>query len=967
MNGKTLIVAAMAGLPLGVSADAAVLVWNLAGNGNAGLAGTWNPAQVPVAGDNLNYNLGGLHSVSFTAANPVVSVAQHNFNAGVYSLANAMGVPHTSTMQFVVGLNAGSTASVALTQGAWNVAGTLALGGNATSTGTLDVLSGSMNIVGVANIARIGNVGTGILNVESGADFIADGAISIGKLAGSNGTATITGVSVIAGPSELKTLDASAGDLFVGELGPGTLNVTEGGQVTVADDMFIAPNAGVIATATFSSTTTDDSDASVAGDLFIAANTTAAAGGTGELVINNSGQVDVGGAVRVGDAHGGFGTLRIHDAAGNGSPSLVCQSLIFDTTGHGGIDFRDGLIEIRGGTFVPPGASFSLNGIGGATRPTMMVGPGATSTMGTLSVGTTNNALMLVVGGSTVSTGAITLAQSVSSTLGWLDVSGGTLNFPGQSITVGNQGDGRFDVEDDGDASGGSMLIANLVTSVSTVTVDGAGSTLSLTGDITMSSLGSTGTPTLRVLNSGVVNVGGAIHANSDHSLIEVNGGTINATDIALHGVAMLRGQGRVNANLRVSGEFDADIVLTGPLDLGRDFQIGSVTHTGQTDVGAHSLTIRGTATTSSRLGEVVIAGGSINAVTTRYVLANGDSLTGFGTINTDFEVAGSTPVVATGTTGLVFAGDVAHVITAFPMNFSGTKFTFSPTCNFAGKGAITGEVNAQPGSVITATGDLAMGSNTAFGVVLGGATMHVGAHHVTLTDSNGLSVGNSDLAGGTLELLGTSSTRVLNTSGGSLSGHGTLIAPRFRNISGGSISPGASGASGVGTLTFSGTYDSGDASNPAGTLNIDLGGPLPAQLDRLVSAGNATLDGTLNVSLVSGYVPQPGVFHDIISSTGGFVLGEFSIRNMPPGFVRVFLNGSYSIGLPCIADVDDGEGGGRSDGGVTIDDLLYYLALFEAGDIEADVDDGSGTGTLDGGVTIDDLIFFLEHFELGC
>jgi hypothetical protein len=69
----------------------------------------------------------------------------------------------------------------------------------------------------------------------------------------------------------------------------------------------------------------------------------------------------------------------------------------------------------------------------------------------------------------------------------------------------------------------------------------------------------------------------------------------------------------------------------------------------------------------------------------------------------------------------------------------------------------------------------------------------------------------------------------------------------------------------------------------------------------------------------------------------------------------------------PCPADVDDGTGTGTPDGGVTIDDLLYYLGLFEAGVAGADVDDGSGTGTPDGGVTIDDLLYYLARFEAGC
>lgn len=68
-----------------------------------------------------------------------------------------------------------------------------------------------------------------------------------------------------------------------------------------------------------------------------------------------------------------------------------------------------------------------------------------------------------------------------------------------------------------------------------------------------------------------------------------------------------------------------------------------------------------------------------------------------------------------------------------------------------------------------------------------------------------------------------------------------------------------------------------------------------------------------------------------------------------------------------CVADVDDGAFSGICDGGVTIDDLLYYLDQFGLGTLRADVDDGSATGTPDGGVTIDDLLYFLVRFEEGC
>jgi hypothetical protein len=68
-----------------------------------------------------------------------------------------------------------------------------------------------------------------------------------------------------------------------------------------------------------------------------------------------------------------------------------------------------------------------------------------------------------------------------------------------------------------------------------------------------------------------------------------------------------------------------------------------------------------------------------------------------------------------------------------------------------------------------------------------------------------------------------------------------------------------------------------------------------------------------------------------------------------------------------CIADVDDGSGTGTPDGGVGIEDLLYYLSVFDAGTTRADVDDGSGTGTPDGGVGIEDLLYYLSRYDAGC
>jgi hypothetical protein len=77
--------------------------------------------------------------------------------------------------------------------------------------------------------------------------------------------------------------------------------------------------------------------------------------------------------------------------------------------------------------------------------------------------------------------------------------------------------------------------------------------------------------------------------------------------------------------------------------------------------------------------------------------------------------------------------------------------------------------------------------------------------------------------------------------------------------------------------------------------------------------------------------------------------------------------HGLFSARVGCVADFDDGSNTGTPDGGITIDDLLFYLDRFAAGESAADIDDGTATATPDDGVTIDDLLYYLTRFDAGC
>ena len=117
----------------------------------------------------------------------------------------------------------------------------------------------------------------------------------------------------------------------------------------------------------------------------------------------------------------------------------------------------------------------------------------------------------------------------------------------------------------------------------------------------------------------------------------------------------------------------------------------------------------------------------------------------------------------------------------------------------------------------------------------------------------------------------------------------------------------------------------------------------------------------------VQSWLDSPADNHgwEIVVGVGTRNAKRFDSREHPDRDARPALVIDFTP--PCPADLDDGTGTGTPDGGVDINDLLYFLAQHEAGANAADLDDGTGTGTPDGGVDINDLLFFLAHYEAGC
>ncbi len=114
------------------------------------------------------------------------------------------------------------------------------------------------------------------------------------------------------------------------------------------------------------------------------------------------------------------------------------------------------------------------------------------------------------------------------------------------------------------------------------------------------------------------------------------------------------------------------------------------------------------------------------------------------------------------------------------------------------------------------------------------------------------------------------------------------------------------------------------------------------------------------------GVDPRDGTIYTIHATNGNLLrlnpaTGAATVVGGTLGYFGSGYGMAFAVtSIACPGDAD-------ADGTVTVDDLVAFVAWYEAGDLRADLDDGSGTFHRDTGVTIDDLLAFLGSFFAGC
>ncbi|MBL8877745.1 MAG: hypothetical protein JNG88_01395 [Phycisphaerales bacterium] len=898
LRGSTVAALLIAG-----QAKAAVLNWINAAGGSASTSTNWNPNQVPTGADDLTFNIAGNYAVTFNASS--ASSRTQIFRQGTVTLT--MGAAHTTSNGVAIGDLTGDVSIVTLTTGSWSSgpSGFVNIGDAGGTTGTFNINDDDADffVTGGSDLF-VGNNGTGTMSITGGGTVTCNDLMHVGQGSAATGNLTVSGALNVA-PFGRSTLDVNGtGESRWGNGGDATVSVANGALAQFAGDLVIGNLSTSIANVTVGGTgfifraTLD-----VEGDLLIASNTGAGIlPGTGTLTVNSGADVNVGGTINLGNDPdgGGSGTLTINAGAAVEAGSVVDGS-------NGTLNHNAGTLRINGGTYTGHADPLMVSGTG---DPTLELTGGLTKTI------TPAGAVGLLVGndqgagtwtGNLLISGGADLILSGTSkdinigddtgTSGTVTVTGAgsrlVADQPGDDLRVGFNGTGILNINDgaqvlarnvlvpamntaignlfldDANAAGATFTTANLAVGHSTGTgsgtvIDDATTTINATDTGICVVIRDTGTVTItgQLNASGTVLLDGGdlnIHGTANvATLVDVeSGGRLRAgaatSEAVVNGPVVIRSGGLLEASsndLIVGDANDSD---------GFDAQDGSLisvigrrlTLLDQNRAVTHVTTING--------GEIVAPNGV--QINTAGVVG---TLDGTGTITTSelFIDSGGSVITATGANGITINGKFRNNSGMI----DGTKYTFNENpaiddSGWTGAGTIDAKVVFNSGTTLNALANVTMGDGSTLGVTFNsGSAMHLHTRNATLVDSNGCGLPTlTDMNGGNL----VSQNGLVVNNGRVLRGNGDIDAINSGLTVFGTIEPGNDGNfddvyDGLGAFDIAGTYTQGANSHYFCEI-AGFDNEFRALNDLIDASGAATLNGTLHIDFIFGYVPQLG------------------------------------------------------------------------------------------------------------
>ncbi len=414
-------------------------------------------------------------------------------------------------------------------------------------------------------------------------------------------------------------------------------------------------------------------------------------------------------------------------------------------------------------------------------------------------------------------------------------------------------------------------------------------------GDANVGILNNTGT--IQIETAGVLTLTSSATSNNSGSISVAKGGEflIGASNAAVTGKGSLVLGGGLVTGLSASDVLTnrSDIIGFGTIGNNSMGLIndGLITAAGNGDV----LTIDPSSAGLNNQGRFNVNAGATMDITgpansfLNFDAASGTLTGGYynivnGTLQFDNAniVTNAAHITLNGTQSRIIDQNGANGLANFASNATTGSFTLSGGRNFATSGAFSnaGSVTISKGSSFTVGGTAnytqTAGTTTVIGTLSLSSPGSVNVSGGLVLDTGAINTGSFVQTAGTTTVNGTLSavSGGVNASGGSIYGIGTITGNI--NLTGGLLSAGSASKK-AGELTLKATY----AQSGAGALDVDLGGTTAGtQYDVLDITGTASLGGTLNVDLISGFKPTVGETFDIIDYSSE--TGAFATLNLP-------------------------------------------------------------------------------------
>lgn len=587
-----------------------------AGNGTLELVGT-GLVDTQANSATLSAPIGGNSTLTKQGTGSLTLSADNTVIGGVFVRDGSLLLTSTGALRtypLTVGLNSGDNASL-VNNGGFISSFLGTLGESAGSVGHATISGGTWNNT---SEFRVGNAGTGHLTISGGeinnfgTASPADNILNIGRLAGSNGTVTMTGGTLSAfevniGNDGEGTLVMSGGTLnsgirtYIGRQGAGVGHVQLSGNATWNHRFDFLVGAGATGTLEISDNAQlniQSRGMSVGGGVFgtssgngtvlmTGGSMTSLLGlrigekGTGNFTLNNGTIVSPG--LSLIGASGGTGTMTMTGGswtAGNSVYGILMGNGLNST----------GTLNLSGGTINNTIAHVGAGGSGGGTG------------IANVSGGTWNNSGEFRVGDGSGGNGTLNLTGgTINSSLGNIGreggsrgvvhASGGIWNNTSQLI-VGNSGHGNVTISGTAEVSASETIVGRLGSGVGSLTLTG--------GRLT------TGTLREELGNGTVTFDGGTLRLSGNQAnffggfetgdvMIESGGATIDTQNFVVASSTDIGGTGGLTK------------LGTGSLSLG-----GTNTYIGATDITAGSFVVNGSlATTTLTMGNgTTLSGG---------------------------------------------------------------------------------------------------------------------------------------------------------------------------------------------------------------------------------------------------------------------------------------------------------------------------------------------------------------------